>query len=58
MRRRLEAITGGAPIAPLVVLFGLNLVDELDRIAFGVMGPKIGETFRNLGITRWTSAKV
>ena len=45
MRKRLEAITGGAPAAPLLVLFGLNLVDELDRIAFGVMGPKIGETF-------------
>ena len=34
MRRRLLAITLGAPIAPLVVLFGLNFVDELDRIAF------------------------
>jgi branched-chain amino acid transport system ATP-binding protein len=45
MRRRLEAITGGASIVPLVVLFGLNLVDELDRIAFTVMGPEIGDTF-------------
>ena len=45
MRERLEALTGGAPVGPLAVLFGLNLVDELDRIAFGVMGPKIGETF-------------
>ena len=45
MRERLDAITGGAPIAPLVVLFGLNLVDELDRIAFGVLGPEIGDTF-------------
>ena len=45
MRKRLEAITGGEPIGPLVVLFGLNLVDELDRLAFGIMGPDIGETF-------------
>ena len=45
MRRRLEAITGGAAVAPLAVLFGLNLVDELDRIAFTIMGPEIGDTF-------------
>jgi branched-chain amino acid transport system ATP-binding protein len=45
IRRRLEAVTGGAAIAPLAVLFGLNLVDELDRIAFTVMGPEIGKTF-------------
>jgi branched-chain amino acid transport system ATP-binding protein len=45
MRRRLEAITGGAPVAPLMVLFGLNLVDELDRIAFTILGPEIGDTF-------------
>jgi ABC-type branched-subunit amino acid transport system ATPase component/predicted MFS family arabinose efflux permease len=45
IRSRLENITGGEPIGPLVVLFGLNLVDELDRLAFGVMAPDIGETF-------------
>ncbi len=45
IRSRLAAITGGEAIAPLAVLFGLNLVDELDRIAFVVMGPEIGDTF-------------
>jgi ABC-type branched-subunit amino acid transport system ATPase component/Na+/melibiose symporter-like transporter len=45
MRKRLEAVTGGAPVAPLVVLFGLNLVDELDRLAFTILGPEIGDTF-------------
>lgn len=45
LRRRLQDITGGAPAAPLVVLFGLNLVDELDRIAFGIVAPEIGATF-------------
>ncbi len=42
---RLRAITGGLPVTPLVVLFGLNLVDELDRIAFGILAPEIGHTF-------------
>jgi branched-chain amino acid transport system ATP-binding protein len=45
MIRRLRAITGDAPATPLIVLFGLNFVDELDRLAFGVMAPEIGETF-------------
>jgi branched-chain amino acid transport system ATP-binding protein len=31
----------GQPILPLLILFGLNLVDELDRTAFGVLAPKI-----------------
>ncbi|WP_436795126.1 MFS transporter [Actinospongicola halichondriae] len=44
-RQRLDDITGGAPVGPLVVLFGLNFVDELDRIAFGVLAPEIGTTF-------------
>ena len=45
LRQRLEALTGGDPTAPLVVLFGLNFVDELDRIAFGILAPEIGGTF-------------
>jgi branched-chain amino acid transport system ATP-binding protein len=45
MLGRLRAITGDAPATPLLVLFGLNFVDELDRLAFGVMAPEIGETF-------------
>ena len=45
MRARLEAATGGAPIAPLVVLFLLNLVDEFDRIGFGTLTPEIRDAF-------------
>jgi len=42
MRRRLtDLLTDGAPLFPLVVLFGLNAVDELDRTAFGVLIPEI-----------------
>ena len=33
--------TAGYAIFPLVVLFGLNAVDELDRSAFGVLAPEI-----------------
>jgi ABC-type branched-subunit amino acid transport system ATPase component/predicted MFS family arabinose efflux permease len=46
LRQRLDALTGGAPATPLVVLFALNLVDELDQIAFGILAPEIGETFQ------------
>lgn len=35
----------GAPAAPLLILFGLNLVDELDRIAFASLTPEIREAF-------------
>ena len=45
MRERLERITGGAPALPLVVLFGLNVVDEFDRVAFGVLTPEIRDSF-------------
>ncbi|HEV3135212.1 MAG TPA: MFS transporter [Acidimicrobiia bacterium] len=40
-----EGITGGAPLYPLVVLFGLNAVDELGRFAFGVLLPNIRDDF-------------
>ena len=42
---RLSAITLGAPAFPLVVLFGLNAVDELDRTAFAVLLPEIRDHF-------------
>lgn len=50
MRRRLDewrpsAITLGAPTYPLLVLFGLNAVDELDRTAFAVLLPDIRDHF-------------
>ena len=41
----LEGITGGAPVYPLLILFGLNAVDELDRTAFGVLLPEIRDAF-------------
>jgi branched-chain amino acid transport system ATP-binding protein len=37
--------TKGAPLFPLGVLFGLNMVDELDRSAFGVLLPEIRDHF-------------
>jgi ABC-type branched-subunit amino acid transport system ATPase component/MFS family permease len=40
-----ERITLGAPLFPLVILFGLNAVDELDRSAFGVLIPDIRDAF-------------
>ena len=38
-------VTGGGPVFPIVVLFGLNAVDELDRTAFGVLLPDIQASF-------------
>jgi ABC-type branched-subunit amino acid transport system ATPase component/sugar phosphate permease len=40
-----ERVTGGAPLFPLLILFGLNAVDELDRAAFGVLTPEIRDHF-------------
>jgi ABC-type branched-subunit amino acid transport system ATPase component/predicted MFS family arabinose efflux permease len=45
LRGRFRGALGGAPAYPLVVLFGLNAVDELDRTAFGVLLPEIREEF-------------
>jgi len=36
---------GGEPVFPLVVLVGLNAVDELDRRAFDVLLPNIRDSF-------------
>ncbi len=44
-RRYLREITGGGAVFPLVVLFGLNAVDELDRTVFGILGPEIRDHF-------------
>jgi MFS family permease len=43
-------ITEGEPLFPLVVLFGLNAVDELDKTAFNVLAPEIRRSF-DLGIS-------
>ena len=51
---RPSAITLGAPTFPLIVLFGLNAVDELDRAAFAVLLPDIRDHFglNNAGALR------
>ena len=43
--RSLRTIAGQGPLYPLLVLFGLNAVDELDRAAFYVLIPEIGDEF-------------
>ena len=45
LRARVDRFTGGGPVYPLVVLFGLNAVDQLDRTAFNVLLPNIRESF-------------
>ena len=45
VKRWLEGITGGASAYPLVILFGLNAVDELDRTAFAILLPEIRDHF-------------
>ena len=45
IKRWLHSITGGAAAMPLLVLFGLNAVDELDRTAFAVLLPEIRDEF-------------
>ena len=51
---RPSAVTLGAPTFPLIVLFGLNAVDELDRAAFAVLLPDIRDHFglNNAGALR------
>lgn len=44
-RRALGEATRGYPAFPLVTLFGLNAVDELDRQIFGILGPDIRDHF-------------
>lgn len=41
----LRGVCGGESAYPLVVLFGLNAVDELDRTAFGILLPNIRDEF-------------
>ena len=44
-RRYFNEITAGYALYPLIILFGLNAVDELDRTVFGVLGPEIRDHF-------------
>jgi len=46
----MRSITGDGPIYPLLILFGLNAVDELDRTAFAILSPEIRREF-GLGFT-------
>jgi ABC-type branched-subunit amino acid transport system ATPase component/MFS family permease len=45
----LRTLTGNGPVYAIVVLFGLNAVDELDRTAFGILLPEIRDAF-HLGL--------
>jgi ABC-type branched-subunit amino acid transport system ATPase component/MFS family permease len=40
-----DHLTAGYALYPLLILFGLNAVDELDRTVFGVLGPEIRDAF-------------
>ena len=44
-RQWMTDLCGGEAAFPLIVLFGLNAVDELDRTAFGILLPEIRESF-------------
>ena len=46
----LHSVAGDGPLYALLILFGLNAVDELDRTAFGILAPEIREEF-GLGST-------
>ncbi len=41
----LEGITDGEPVAPLLVLFAINAIDEMDRSAFNILTPEIRDAF-------------
>jgi ABC-type branched-subunit amino acid transport system ATPase component/predicted MFS family arabinose efflux permease len=45
LRERLHRMTDGAAAMPLVVVFLLNVVDEFDQVAFGVLAPNIRDDF-------------
>ena len=42
---RPSVVTGGASATPLIVLAAVNMADEFDRIAFGVLLPEIRDYF-------------
>ena len=41
----IQQMVGDGPVFPIVVLFGLNAVDELDRTGFGILLPNIRDHF-------------
>jgi branched-chain amino acid transport system ATP-binding protein len=40
-----RAVTGGAPLYPLAILFGLNAVDQADQRIFALLAPNIRDAF-------------
>ena len=49
---RSRTAVGTGPVYPLLILFGLNCVDELDRTGFGILLPNVRDAFglSNTGI--------
>ena len=43
--RSLRGVAGDGPLYPLLILFGLNAVDELDRAAWAILLPEIRDEF-------------
>ncbi|MCC5951936.1 MAG: MFS transporter [Acidimicrobiia bacterium] len=43
--RWMDGLTGDGPLYALLILFGLNVVDELNRSAFGILAPDIADYF-------------
>ncbi|MSV48194.1 MAG: hypothetical protein F2914_04160, partial [Actinobacteria bacterium] len=41
----LKQLVGTGPVFPLLILFGLNAADELDRTAFGILLPNVRDAF-------------
>src|SRR4029079_11341065 len=48
----MRGMVGTGPIFPLLILFGLNAVDELDRTGFAILLPNVRDAFglSNTGI--------
>jgi branched-chain amino acid transport system ATP-binding protein len=44
-RKLVQEATGDVSALPLLVLFLLNMVDELDQVTYGVVAPNIRDTF-------------
>jgi branched-chain amino acid transport system ATP-binding protein len=50
--RSLQEMVGTGPVYALLILFGLNMADELDRTGFGILLPNVRDAFgmSNTGI--------
>jgi branched-chain amino acid transport system ATP-binding protein len=45
MKSKFTRVVGSGPVYPILILFGLNAVDELDRTAFAILAPEIRDEF-------------